>query len=559
MDSQMNYSPIGNRLVALGFIRNEDLIEAIAVQRTSGGKLGQILVQMGKCTEADVSLALSSSTGFEFLALNDKGIDLEAARLITPEIARKYKLIPISLDGDILSVAMIDPNDIVAKDDLKLLTGCQIRPIVAPDSEISVAIENFANFYTSPTIQTEDEDLVIEKEDSTNSDEENPAIMLTNQVLHSAIRVGASDIHIEPSEKVLRVRYRIDGVLHESGAHPMRMHPSLISRIKVMGGMDIAERRIPQDGRATIKLDNRTVDIRIASLPSIYGEKLTLRLLMRDEKTVTVHQLGLADANQQKIDDILKTPYGFVLVTGPTGSGKSTTLYAALAEINSAEKNIITLEDPVERRINGITQVQINNRAGMTFASGLRSILRSDPDVVMVGEVRDLETGKIAVEAALTGHLVFATLHTNDAPSTITRLGEMGIEPFLVSSSLVAVVAQRLVRVLCPVCKQPIKIPREKLLHALPDFPIEPHETEVEVYQSKGCIACNQTGYKGRKGVYEILKTSKEIQDLILKDGSVNEMRDTAIAQGMVTLRQDGFRIIREGYTSIEELLRVIV
>ncbi len=553
---------MGEILITAGVITRDDLTAAIEQQKSTGEKIGEILVAMGACTDAAIAEALSQSTGFELQPLNEIGVDINAANLITPETAKKYQLLPVSISGNVLNVVMMNPNDIVAKDDLKFMTGYDIRPVVASDSEIRAAINNFANFSTELEVQDEEEpdmSLDLGGDEGGDGDDAHPAIALANQILHSAVRVGASDIHIEPAEKILRVRYRIDGVLHETLVRPMRMHASLVSRVKVLGGMDIAERRIPQDGRATIKVDTKTVDIRIASLPSVYGEKLTLRMLVRSDTVVTMDQLGFAPHYQKRMDEVLKTPYGFVLVTGPTGSGKSTTLYASLAEVNTPDKNIITLEDPVERRMDGITQVQMNNRAGMTFASGLRSILRSDPDIVMVGEIRDRETANIAVEAALTGHLVLATLHTNDAPSTVTRLGEMGVEPFLISSSLIAVVAQRLVRKLCPVCKSPEVYTREEILSKIPDFPVEDGADSYTIYQSKGCISCNNTGYKGRKGVYEILRTSDELRVLILNAAPVGEIQRVAVEQGMKTLRQDGLEKVKDGTTSMEELLRVIV
>ncbi len=360
----------------------------------------------------------------------------------------------------------------------------------------------------------------------------------------------------------MRVRLRIDGVLHEVLQNPIKLHSSVASRVKVIGGMDIAERRIPQDGRTTVKVDDRTFDIRIAVLPSVYGEKIVMRLLERGSKSVQLKDIKFSPEQLDRFTKTIFMPYGFLLVTGPTGSGKSTTLYATLAEVSDITKHVITLEDPVERRMQGICQVQMNNRAGMTFAAALRSVLRADPDIVMVGEIRDGETANIAVESALTGHMVFSTLHTNDAPSAVTRLDEMGVEPFLTASSLVGVLAQRLIRVLCPRCKEEVKLSYRDIRKSIEDFPIPEGKTEDDlctIYQPKGCIACSNTGYKGRQGVFEFLQVTNEIKELILKRSSVQAIKEMAVSQGMHTLRQEGIDKVLEGSTSIEEVLRVLV
>lgn len=558
---------LGDRLVSLGIVTPEQIQQALEIQSKSKDKvnkpkLGQILIQMGLCKEEDIAKAVAQNTGFDFLSINNKGIDLTAANLISPEVALKYKLIPIGFSNGLLQVAMNNPNDIIAIDDIKLMTGYEIQPIVVPDRELNAALDQFSNITKGIDNKDNEDENEAEaeigaiEEDSVN---EKPAVQLVNQVLNQAIKSAASDVHIEPQEKYLRVRFRIDGVLHEIMQQPLKLQPTVSSRIKVMGGMDIAERRIPQDGRITIKVEEKTIDIRVATLPSAYGEKITMRLLNRSNRVLTMEELGFPEDQLKRYEKAIKLPYGFILITGPTGSGKSTTLYASLASINTPDKNIITLEDPIERRMDGINQIQMNAKAGMTFASGLRSILRSDPDIIMVGEIRDRETAKIAVESALTGHLVFSTLHTNDAPGAVTRLGEMGVEPFLTASSLVGVIAQRLVRVLCPVCKKAYQISREEVLKSLPDFPMLPSEDHVTLYKPAGCLSCNNTGYRGRKGVYEFLVVSEEIQKLILERASTNIIRDMAIREGMNTLKQDGYIKVRKGITSLEELLRVVM
>ena len=558
---------LGEQLIKMGIVTEEQVKKALDLQAKNKAKgirimLGQALTQLGYCKEEDIARAMAKKWGLEYISLNKEGIDMAAANLITPEIAQKYKLLPVRIRDGKLLVAMSNPNDIIAIDDLELITGYEVQPIIVMDRELNIAIEQFTNMSKNIEQQAEfqkeeeEEDRIDSIDDEVN---EKPAVQLVNQILNQAVRANASDIHIEPQEKYSRVRFRIDGVLHEILQAPLKLHPTIVSRIKVMGGMDIAERRIPQDGRTTIRIADKTVDIRIATLPSAFGEKVTLRLLNRSSKMLTLEELGFHNRQLQLYEETIKLPYGFLLITGPTGSGKSTTLYATLAKLNSPDKNIITLEDPIERRMEGLNQIQVNVRAGMTFASGLRSILRSDPDIIMVGEIRDMETAKIAVESALTGHLVFSTLHTNDAPGAVTRLGEMGVEPFLTASSLIGVLAQRLVRVLCPQCKKPYVMSREEILKSVPDFPIGPDEKYVTLYRPVGCMSCNHTGYRGRKGVFEFLRVTESIQKMILNKASANEIRETAMREGMNTLRQDGLMKVKQGLTSMEELLRVVI
>ncbi len=558
---------LGEQLLQTGIITREQLDDVLSEQKKgkeADGKtrsaLGRLLVQKRYCTEEDIARVVAWNTGSSFVTLTEHAIDLSAANLITPEIAIKYQALPIGYEDDKLKVAMRNPKDVIALDDLRILTGYDIVTVVVPDMELDSAIKQFESSSIGIDANVEEE-LPSESVDGPQEADtmaEQPAVQLANQIFNQSIKAGASDIHIEPQEKKLRIRFRIDGVLHEVMSPPFKLRASLISRIKVMGNMDIAERRVPQDGRITIKADEKIVDVRVASLPSVYGEKLTLRLLNRSDRLITLAELGFPEDQLKKYNAIMRKPYGFLLVTGPTGSGKSTTLYATLAKLNSPDKNIITLEDPVERRMDGLNQIQINIRAGLTFASGLRSILRSDPDIIMVGEIRDHETAKISVESALTGHLVLSTLHTNDSAGAVTRLADMGIEPYLISSSLIGVVAQRLVRILCPSCKTKYTIGRKELLNSVPDFPVDGDEEELTLYRAKGCISCSGTGYRGRKGVYEFMPVTESLQSLILNRASTIEIKNTAISEGMTTLKEDGLIKAKDGLTTIEEVLRVI-
>ena len=562
MAAQIQKTFLGNMLIDAGVITPKQLDDALAHQQkgtnTAKSLLGQSLVDLGYCTEDDIARVLAKKSGVSFFSLNAHPVDMTAANLISPDMAIKYKALPISKEDGKLLVAMMNPSDIIAVDDLRILTGYDVQPVIVPDKELEAAIKQFVSA-SSNAVDDEDDEIIPDDALETDESTEQPAVQLANQILNQSIRAGASDVHVEPQEKRLRIRFRIDGVLHEIMSPSARLQASLISRIKVMANMDIAERRIPQDGRVTMKMDGKTVDIRVASLPSAYGEKLTLRLLNRSDRLITLAELGFPSVQLERYNNVMRLPYGFILITGPTGSGKSTTLYATLAKLNSIDKNIITLEDPIERRMDGLNQVQVNAKAGMTFASGLRSILRNDPDIIMVGEIRDHETARIAVESALTGHLVLSTLHTNDSAGAITRLGDMGIEPYLTASSLIGVIAQRLMRVLCPKCKKPYTISREEILKQLPDFPLEPHEREVTLHHSHGCIACNGTGYRGRKGIYEFLPISELIQKMILSRASTHDIEVQAVKEGMITLRMDGMMKVKQGLSTVEELLRVVM
>ena len=551
---------ICSRLVDAGIITEAQAQEALEIQKTSKALIGSILTQLGYCTEDDIARIMAQKSGYRYVSINEIGVNVAAANLITPEMALRNNVLPLYQEDKTLYVAMKNPNDIITIDNLHLMTGLEICPLVVADMELAAAIENFANMNSSVENYDDDDQTETAEETEELTLDDKPAVQLVNQIINNAIKSGASDVHIEALEKILRVRFRIDGVLQEVMQNPIKIFPSVVSRVKVLGGMDIAEKRVPQDGRATVRYEDRTLDVRIATMPTVYGEKIVMRLLERNKGNVSIKDINFSKRQFPRFDKAIHMPYGFVLVTGPTGSGKSTTLYATLAEISTLEKNVITLEDPVERRMAGINQVQMNNRAGMTFAAALRSVLRSDPDIVMVGEIRDGETAKIAVEAALTGHMVLSTLHTNDAAGAVTRLEEMGVEPFLTASSLVGVLAQRLVRKLCPKCKEEYTLTREEMLKILPDFPVEEYPQEVyKVYKPKGCLTCNNTGYKGREAVFEFLTVTEEMKKLILDRANGAQIKKLAIEQGMFTLKNEGIYKVMEGKTSIEELLRVIV
>ena len=555
---------VGYFLVKNGAVTEQQLFQALDKQKESKDLLGTILVNEGYCTEKDVSKAIEMKTGCKFVSIEEVGVNFAVANLIPTDLIARKGILPLYQDEKRLFVVMRNPNDVVTRDNLSVITGgMEIVPLISTDTELNAAIDSIVNNANKIDTYEEEEEAADEYADLDDlAADEKPAVQLVNQVITNAVKSGASDIHIEPLEKTMRIRLRIDGVLHEVLQQPVKLHAAVSSRVKVIGGMDIAERRIPQDGRTTVKVDDRTFDIRIAVLPSVYGEKIVMRLLERGAKSVQLKDIRFSESQSERFMKTIFMPYGFLLVTGPTGSGKSTTLYATLSEVSDITKHVITLEDPVERRMPGLCQVQMNTRAGMTFAAALRSVLRADPDIVMVGEIRDGETAKIAVESALTGHMVFSTLHTNDAPSAVTRLDEMGVEPFLTASSLVGVLAQRLVRVLCPRCKEAVEVTYRELRNSMDDFPIPEGKTlddTVTIYQAKGCISCSNTGYKGRQGVFEFLQITPEMKNLILRRSGVQEIKELAMSQGMHTLRQEGIDKVLEGTTSVEEILRVIV
>lgn len=498
----------------------------------------------------------------ESVDLEKFDIDANATMTMTEEIARKYNVIPIEFDGGQLVVAMENPEDVFLIDTLSMLVGFDIRPVRANKDQISAAINRFYKMAEVVEVGEEIENLIGEVSESERLEtiseiaEDAPIVKLVNLIIARGVRSRASDIHIEPQERDVRIRYRVDGVLQEVMQSPKRLQPAIISRVKIMANLDIAERRKPQDGHCALTIGGKIYDFRVATLPTIYGERIVLRVLAKDSVLMDLEDLGFLKDSLEKYRSAFLKPYGAILVTGPTGSGKSTTLYATLNVLNDNQKNIITIEDPVEYRIKGINQVQISTKVGLTFARSLRAVLRTNPDIVMVGEIRDQETASIAVESALTGHLVLSTLHTNDAPSAVSRLIEMGVEPFLVSSAIDCVQAQRLARRLCSECKEPYK-PQEKRLEEL-GFPLDNGEIPT-FYKPRGCSKCSNTGYRGRIGIYEVMPISEDIEILASKKASSEEIKKVAIKEGMRTLREDGYIKVKRGITSIEEVLRVTV
>jgi type IV pilus assembly protein PilB len=551
---------LGKILVEAGVVSEEEIQEALESQ--NGRSLVRTLVELGYAKEEDIAKAIAEATGLPYVKLSDYEVDPAATALIPEEMARRYSMIPIKIEGGNLIVAMADPSNVFAVDDLRIITGYEIKPVVATESEINNVINQFSRMDQDVEAMIESvegeevEAASIEVEEEV-EDEDAPIVKLVNYVLTEAVRSRAADVHIEPQEDDLRVRYRIDGVLHEVMRSPKKIQLGMITRLKIMANMDIAERRLPQDGRFSLIVDGRPIDFRVASLPTIHGEKIVLRLLEKESIMMTLEQLGFSEETLKRFKSSLSKPYGAIFVTGPTGSGKTTTLYAALNILNSIEKNIITVEDPVEYRLSGVAQVQVNPKAGLTFAAALRSILRNDPDIVMIGEIRDQETALIAIESALTGHLVLSTLHTNDAPSAITRLTEMGLETFLISSAVDCIVCQRLARLLCPKCKEPYTPSLEALQRV--GFPLGEGEEIPTLYRPKGCDYCSQTGYRGRTGVFEVMLMSEEIERLTVERASTEEIKKVAISEGMRTLREEGLLKVKAGITSIEEIMRVIV
>jgi type IV pilus assembly protein PilB len=561
---QLQEALLGQTLLEADRITKEQLQEALA--KTQNGKsLVRSLSDLGYITEVEISTLLAKNMGLSFIDLSSYQINPSAAKIITEDIARRYFALPINFENEKLVLAMADPSNVFAVDDLRIITGYDIKPVVVTESERLAAINQFCQMDTTVQEAAEtaaesaasaEKTSAIDAVEAHEIAEEAPIVKLVNLIISQAVRDRASDIHIEPQEKELRIRYRIDGVLHEVMTSPKQIQAGVISRLKIMADMNIAERRVPQDGRFGIIVGGSVIDLRVASLPTVYGEKIVLRILEKSSVMLSLDQLGFRTNVLDKFKSSFTKPYGAILVTGPTGSGKSTTLYATLNVLNSSEKNIITVEDPVEYRLAGINQIQTNPVAGLTFASGLRSILRCDPDIVMIGEIRDRETALIAIESALTGHLVLSTLHTNDASGALTRLIEMGIEPFLIASSVDCILAQRLARVLCPKCKEAYKPSAEALKKI--GFPIEPGE-ELTLYKPKGCNKCNKTGYKGRIGIYEVLLVSETIERMTVEGKSAAEIKKQAISEGMKTLRDDGFEKVKEGKTSVEDVMRVIV
>ena len=551
---------LGDILKEMGLVTDEQIAGAMERQKETRKRLGQLLIDDGIVSQLDLTKALAQKFGVSFLDLTETRFDSAATAYIDEKLARRYGAVPVRfLDENTLLVAMVDPQNLPAQEDLAIITGFPIQPAIASEEDVFGAIARIyrerAEVGESPNAADFDEASITDIRDAT---EEAPVVKLVNSVIAQSVDDAASDIHFEPQAKELVVRFRIDGVLQEIMSIPRRMQSGVLSRLKIMAELDIAERRVPQDGRIGLVVGGKPIDMRVATLPTVYGEKVVMRLLDKSNVMLDLEQLGFAEKALKRFRKSFTKPYGAILVTGPTGSGKSTTLYAALNILNDPSKNIITVEDPVEYRLTGINQVQVNPRAGMTFAAALRSILRCDPDIVMVGEIRDRETALIAIESALTGHLVLSTLHTNDAPGALSRLTEMGIEPFLTSSAVDAVLAQRLARRLCSQCKEPYTATKEMLRKN--DFPPEVCDRDdVVLHRAKGCSRCNNTGYKGRLGLYEVMIVSEAIRRLTVERKSADEIGRVAAAEGMKSLREDGIDKVLLGMTSVEEIARVIV
>jgi type IV pilus assembly protein PilB len=592
---------IGELLLKEKRITPDQLQQALNHQKANGGKLGFNLVKMGFVKDEEITALLSKQYGVPSINLTQFEIDAAVIKLIPAETAQKYQIVPLSRAGATLTIAMTDPTNVFAMDDIKFMTGYNVEPVVASESAVTEAITKYYpaaakgpggpakkdKFESSmmpsgpstlemaskgleelqATLEASGEGVeVLEELEEISADalakqgEDAPVVRLVNVVLMSAIQKGASDIHIEPYEKELRVRYRIDGILYNIMAPPMKFRDAISSRVKIMSKLDIAEKRLPQDGRIKIRFNEsgvpKEIDFRVSVLPTLFGEKIVMRLLDKDKLMLDMTKLGFEPESLTKFEAAILRPWGMVLVTGPTGSGKTNTLYSSISKINTPETNIMTAEDPVEFNLAGINQCQVKENIGLNFAAALRSFLRQDPNIILVGEIRDFETAEIAVKAALTGHLVLSTLHTNDAPSTINRLMNMGIEPFLVASSVHLICAQRLVRRVCATCKEPHPMPPAALLQA--GFTPE-DANSVTPMRGKGCERCNNTGYKGRVGLYEVMEVTEELRELILVGASGLELRRKAIDEGMITLRMSGLRKVKDGLTTLEEVVRETV
>jgi type IV pilus assembly protein PilB len=562
---------IGEIFIRKGLITNDQLFSALEKQKQLGGhkQIGDLLVSMGCISERDRVRVLGEHWGVSFVDLSQVNVDAGTANMISQDLARRYKVIPLEVDGGRLRLAMKNPLDIFATDEIRLITGKEVDPVIATEEDILLAIQE-AYKATGDAVENvlkdfEDEveldkarpsdDITVE--DELKMAEEAPVVKLANMVIARGVTEKASDIHIEPTRECVKVRYRIDGILIDGLVIPKKAQASLTSRIKIMAEMDIAEKRVPQDGRISLTVENRPYDFRVSTLPAVFGEKIVMRILDKGNISIGLHRLGLLPHTFDMFESMLMRTYGIILVTGPTGSGKSTTLYSCLAKVNSGEKNILTIEDPVEYEITGITQVGVNNKAGMSFAAGLRAMLRQDPDIIMVGEMRDQETAMIAIEAALTGHLVFSTLHTNDAPGAVARLMDMGVEPFLIASSTVGVMAQRLLRKVCEKCKQPYEPPRDAIKRLGMNLE-EIEKSKVTFFRGRGCDTCKGTGYKGRIGCYELMPVTDKVRELILAHASAYAIREAAIEAGMKSLKDDAMEKILLGVTTLEESLRVI-
>lgn len=559
MDFYNNKKRLGDILIDAGVINEEQLALALSEQKKSKQKLGVILIDMGITTEKEIAQALHRQLGYDMISLLGISIDEKVLRLVNDQILRKNMLLPFEFKADnpsILRVAMADPMDMMAMDDIEIATGLQIEPVIATPSEIAASIDRYfgnaearavAERYTR---ENEESPEIADMQNRIGIDN-SPIVVLVKTMIEQAVRLRASDIHIEPLETQIRIRYRVDGVLKEVMRYEMNLLPAIITRIKIISGMDISEKRKPQDGRLTMVVDRRECDIRASVIPSVDGEKAVLRIASKKDLTKDKRKLGFREGELDKFNHILSNPHGMILVTGPTGSGKSTTLYTVLNELNREEVNIITVEDPVEANIEGICQIQVNPKAGLTFASALRSILRQDPDIIMIGEIRDAETAQIAVQASITGHLVVSTLHTNDAASTFTRLQDMGVESYLLADASVGVIAQRLVRKLCSCKKARATTQSENEVLGL-----APDESQI-IFEPNGCQLCNGTGYTGRIGVFEIMPVTEAIKEIISKRGSTNQIKEVAIKEGMATLKRNAAKYVLDGTTSISEMMRI--
>ena len=550
---------LGDILLEGGLVTHDQLAGAMEEQQRLGRSLGRVLVDMGVLSESQLVAALATQIGMKFVDLTDYPVDGSAVAKITDVVARRHTALPIGYEDGKLVVAMADPANVFALDDIRSLTGLEVRPVVATRPDVVAAINKYHrgdaeldDLTHALDVEDDDDDLSKVKEIV----EDAPIVKFVNLLITQAITDRASDIHIEPTERDLRVRFRIDGVLHEVMRSPKTITSGVTSRLKIMADINIAERRIPQDGRLSVNANGKKIDLRVATLPTVWGEKIVMRVLDNSTAMLKLSDLGFSDPNYEVYSKSFVKPYGMILVTGPTGSGKSTTLYATLNIVSRPEVNVITVEDPVEYRLPGINQVQTNVKAGLTFSAALRSILRSDPDIVLLGEIRDGETAHIAIEAALTGHLVLSTLHTNDAPSAIVRLTEMGIEPFLVGSAVDCVLAQRLARKLCPKCKEAYTPTKQTLIENR--FPWEDGMDLPTIYRPVGCSACSKTGYKGRLALHEVMAVTEQIEKLTVEHASSMVINRAAIEEGMITLRHDGLLKVLAGVTSVEEIFRVV-
>jgi len=545
---------ISDVIVEMGFLPQDRVEAAVEEGKASGRSPEQVLLESAAITGDQLARAVAQRFGLDHVDLTIYKTDVSSLNSITPQAARRLGAVPIGKDDNgTLMVAMSDPSNVLALDDLKLMTGSEVRPVVASPDDIQGLIGRMSRFddAVAEAIEIGEEELAEVSEIRESADDA-PVIKLVNSIIAQAVEEGASDIHFEPEGREMRVRFRVDGVLRETTQIPRRMIAGVVSRVKIMADLDIAERRVPQDGRVSLTVEGHAIDTRIVTMPRVDGEGIVMRILDKSQALISLEALGMSETSGELFEEGFRRSYGAVLVTGPTGSGKSTTLYAALNEINEPHRNIITIEDPVEYQLPGVNQLQVNLKAGLTFASGLRAMLRADPDVIMVGEIRDGETAKIAIESALTGHLVLSTLHTNDAPSAITRLTEMNIEPFLTASAVVTIVAQRLVRQLCTYCKSRTMLSVSSLEKA--GFNVA---FDLEAYEPVGCGRCGGSGYKGRVGLYEVMSISDEIRELTVERASADEIRKVAVSQGMRPLRADGFEKVKNGITSIAEVARV--